>query len=671
MTPRIDEPEPIDPAEVLVPLVREATVRIHGAKPGRPLYGSGFFVAPNWVLTCAHVACRGSSEDAEGAEEAAGVGQPAAREVTVGWGDRMLDGVVEWAEPAEHGSGSWPAPDLALIRLLDPVDHPCVWLTERTAKAYTTNQVAFFGYTPGGQEPEAYNGRCTISGQVGTSGVLKLGNEDEMPHGVSGGPVVDLVRGEVIGVLKARRRGQDGGQAVGIQQLRRLPSGDGGDPALDLYHRVMAAHDLHHADRHAFVRDDGGTWTDAHSEIGACDGRALTPGQRTELLGLLAQLPPPVDTGSLEDVIGAVRGGRALGLPVAPRAWRDGLGLLYDLRRGTTELEAVLRFAVHAATADRTAAADEAAERALWGWAQQTAGAAVPLSRLFRRTLVDERRSRLRARAAPGAARTAPAERHGPETLLEIFPRGWEPGRYDWRVSAVPESGEVDCVEEEFDAGTEFDALAARLRQPLREAFRRCDGSGTLAVIQLALPGALVGRFSDVRQLGVDADRPVVVRRTDMPDEDGAAADERAARWRTLHEQPPRTHILDCDEGTASPLPDEADLRTRPRDTLPALCRSAATAPEALDRIVRSGYSVALWRRRPVPQESVCADFHRGMVRAVRTARSAGRLPRLLADLRAEVDDGVPEKFWSAGLMLFYHDPTRPLPGTDEPLETP
>ncbi|MFG1809442.1 trypsin-like peptidase domain-containing protein [Streptomyces sp. NPDC049040] len=668
MTPRSDEPEPFDPAETLVPLVSEATVRIHGAKPGHPLFGSGFFVAPNWVLTCAHVACT-STEDAEQAEEAAGVAQPAAREVTVGWGDRMLGAVVEWAEPAGGGGGSWPAPDLALIRLLDPVDHPCVWLTERTAKAYTTNQVAFFGYTRSGSTAESYNGRCTISGQVGSTGVLKLSSEDEMPHGVSGGPVVDLVRGEVIGVVKARRQGQDGGLAVGIQQLRRLPGADPADPSYDLYHRVMAAHDLHHDDRHSFLSTDVFTWIDAHGEIDACAGRALTPGQRTRLLGLLAQLPPPASTRSLLDIVSEVRGGPAQGLPVAPRAWRDGLGLLYDLRRGTTELEAVLRYAVHAATAERVSGTDESAERALWGWAQQTAGAADTLSRLFRRTLVDERKGRLRGRGIP-VLDPAPAEQRGAEALVEIFPRGWELDRYDWRVSAVPESGEVECIEEEF-GGTRLEDMAARLRDPLREAFRRCDATGLSAVVQLAVPGALVGIFADVRLLGIDADRPVVIRRTDMPAEDRPDADERAARWRALHEQSPRPDILDCDEGVPSPLPAESELRARPRDTLPVLCRSAGNAPEALHRIVRSGYSIALWRRQPVPQESVCADLHRGMDRAVRSARSAGRLPRMLAELRAEVDDGMPEKFWSTGLMLFYHDPTRPLPGTDEPLEAP
>lgn len=670
MTPRSDEPEPIDPAETLFPLVRDATVRIHGAEPGHPLYGSGFFVAPNWVLTCAHVACRTAGDEDE--QEEGAVGQPAAREVTVGWDDRMLTGVVEWAEPAGHEGNSWPAPDLALIRLVDRVDHPCVWLTERTAKAYTTNQVAFFGYIPTEDKAEAYNGKCTISGQVGSTGVLKLGNEDEMPAGVSGGPVVDLVRGEVIGVLKARRHGKDGGLAVGIQQLRRLPGAD--DPADDLYHRVMAAHDLHHADRHAFLRNHGGTWTDAHSDIGACSGRALTPGQRTRLLGLLAQLPPPADARSLQDIVGAVRGAPAQGLPVAPRAWRDGLGLLYDLRRGTTELEAVLRYAVHAATADRVGAADGAAEQALWGWAQDAAGAADTLSRLFRSTLVDERNARLRVRGASGTD-VAPAQRGGPEALLEIIPRAWEPGRYDWRVCVVPESGEVDCVEEEF-GGTELTELPGRLREPLREVFRRCDAPGRLAALQLAVPGALVAFAADTWPLGpgggtLSPDRPVVIRRTDVPAEQRPEAAERAARWRTLHQQVPRPDILDCDEGAPSPLLDESELRARPRDTLPVLCRSAANAPEALHRIVRSGYSIALWRRQPVAQDSACGDYHRGVTRTVRAARSAGRLPRMLAELRAAVADGVPEAFWSTGLTILYDDPTRPLPGTDEPLETP
>ncbi|MBM9503606.1 VMAP-C domain-containing protein [Actinacidiphila acididurans] len=667
MTPAGGPDEPVDPAEILVPLVGAATVRIHGPQPGNPLRGSGFFVAPGWVLTCAHVALAGQEES---------VG--AARRVTIGYGDALLGGVVEWADPdVPPGAdpGHWPAPDLALVRLLDHVEHPCVWLTERTAKGYTTNQVAFFGWIDMDGELYEYNGRCTISGQLGagSGGILKLGNEDEMPRGVSGGPVVDLVRGEVIGVLKARRSARDGGLAVGIQQLRKLPVAK--DPQDDLYHRVMTAHDLHHADRHSFAPGNEITWTDAHAEIGASAGRALTPGSRTHLLGLLAQLPPPAGARGVQDIVTEVRGSPVQGIPLAPRAWRDGLGLLYDLRRGSTELEAVLRYAVHAATADRSHPADEAAERALWRWAQDTAAESPDLTRIFRTTLMEERRTRLRSRGAVTLERL-PAHRPRTEALLEIIPRGWEPGRYDWRVCVVPVNGEVDCVDEDFH-GTAITDLPGRLAEPLAEAFRRCDEPGHTATLQLAVPGALVGLAADTWQLRpgarvLGADRPVVTRRTDLPpDEDPAVTAERQDRWRAQHQRRLAPEVLDCDEAESGPLPEDPELRELTHECVPVLCRSAITAPQVLHRLVAGGHSVALWRREPVPPQEPCADYHRGIERTVRGARTAGGLPAALAALRSDLADGAPEAYWSAGLMLLYDDPTRPLPGTDELLETP
>ncbi|WP_328469152.1 VMAP-C domain-containing protein [Streptomyces sp. NBC_00448] len=682
-------------AEILVPLAEEATVRIHGAEAGNPLLGSGFFVAPNWVLTCAHVA------RAEG--EVTLVGAPR-KEVRVGYRDQLLAGVVEWAQPSGPASGipgqnqgqdagyggaaagfgaggrgpsGWPAPDLALIRLVDPLDHPCVWLTERTAKGYTTNPVAYFGWLPLGGILMPYSGRCVISGQLGAGGggLLRLSNDDEMPQGLSGGPVVDLVRGEVIGVLQARRAERDGGLAVSIQQLRLLPTAE--NPADDLYHRVMTAHDLYHADHHKFLlnRDFYG-WTEAHSEIGAAAGRALTPGRRTTLLGLLAQLPPPSGARALGDLVTEVRGGAGQGFAVAPRAWRDGLGLLYDLRRGS-ELEAVLRYAVLAATAERPQSAQESDERELWEWAQSTA-ADQGLSMLFRNSLIGERMSRLRARGAevPPQAGTEPALRARGEAQLEIIPRGWEPDRFDWRVTVSPESGEVDCVHEDFH-GTAVADLPARLAAPLAEAFRRCDEPGYVAALQLAVPGSLMAFAADTWRLDPDgttlgAVRPVVVRRTDPPsDTDPAVAEERLSRWQTLHRRLPRTEVLDCLDSQQQSLPEDAELRSRPREMLPVLCRSGATAPEALHRLLRCGYSVALWRRDEIESQRICSDLHRGLPQAVHAARTAAGLPAQLAGLRAAVAKGVPEMFWSGGLALLYDDPTRPLPGTDELLETP
>ena len=555
--------------------------------------------------------------------------------MSIGYGEKLLSGVVEWSEPAEPvPGGSWPAPDLALIRLIDIVDHPCVWLTERTAKGYTTNQVAFFGWVPLDGENVSYTGRCTISGQLvaGSGGVLRLGNEDEMPHGLSGGPVVDLVRGEVIGVVKARRKGHDGGLAVGIQQLRRLPSGPG--PEGDLYERVMTAHDLYHADQHDSVHGRDTTWTDAHSEIGAAAGRALTPGQRTRLLGMLAQLPPPVGARGVQDIVTEVRGGPVQGLPVAPRTWRDGLGLLYDLRRGTAELESVLRYAVQAATAPRTAAADETVERQLAQWAQEMAAADVRLTRLFRTTLLTERRSRLRARetAVPGAA--AASEHHPGQA-------GGAAGDHSARLGARP----LRLAGVRGAAGRRS---RMRGRGLPRHRLRRAAGAAGRAAGRGLPPvrRARLGRLPPTRR----ARSPGGVRRRRL----AAGARRRAARRGpadrgTLHRPAGRRGpgplrgaadplarpaplgarpvVLDCDESTPSRVPDESDLRQRPPETLPVLCRSGSDAPEVLHALVRSGYAIALWRRDPVDRDGLCADFHRGTTRAVRAARTAAGLP--------------------------------------------
>lgn len=477
-------------------------------------------------------------------------------------------------------------------------------------------------------------------------------------------------------MLKSRRSGRDGGLAVGVQQLRRLPAaGPAGD---DLYHRVMTAHDLHHADRHGFVARTEPTWTDAHTEIGAMAGRALTPGQRTRLLGLLAQVPPPAGARSLERIVTEVRGAPAQGLPLAPRAWRDGLGLLYDLRRGGAEMEAVLRYAVHAATAERPGAAADPAEAALWRWAEMIAAESATPSRPFRSALPTERRARLRLRERPPEAPeavTPRAARTGPDVLLEIVHRGWEPGRYDWRVCVMPENGEVVPVGE--DRSTDFAELPARLTEPLTEAFRRCDERDHTAALHVALPDILVDLPADTWRLGagaraLGATRPVLVRRADPPeDTDEAVAEERLARWHTLHRQWLAAEVLDCDEGARGSVPGEDELRSRPRQLLPVLCRSGLDAPEALRTLVGGGYPVALWRREPVDEETVCADFHRGTSRTARAARTAAGLPAALVGLRAGVADGVPEAYWSTGLTLLYDDPTRPLPGVGELLENP
>ncbi|WP_311702736.1 VMAP-C domain-containing protein [Streptomyces litchfieldiae] len=689
-----------DPFETLAPLVAAATVRIHAAPTGydggepvtRP-WGSGFFVAPNWVLTCAHVALRGGGGEGGGRE----VG------LSVRGVERLLTGRVEWAQPEHNAAGGlWPAPDLALIRLLEPVPHPCVWLTERTARVFTQGEVAFFGCVETDEGIEDVSGRCSIRGERGSEGQMKLGGEDEVPEGVSGGPVVDLERGEVIGVLKARRSaGRDGGLATSVVQLRRLPLP--ADPVLDdhddLYQRVLRGHDRYHADRHQDVADPGGTWTDAQSELRATTGRALTPGQRVELLGLLSQLPPPVSTRRLEESITALLGRPAFPstLP-APRGWRDGLGLLYESRHGAGELETLLRYAMYAATADRPYPAAPDAEARLLDWVHRTAASA-ETPRWYRTNLHLEQDARLRERDARRFA-AEPAEpdewlyetdlteglvgaESEPFVLLEITPHGWERGRYDWRVCVAGPSGELTSIAEDFRARGP-DEPPERLRAALAEAFRRGDEPDAPVPLHVAVPYSLLGfPVEEWRPVPggprLGEQRPVVVRCTD-PVPEAEDSEElrtlRLARWTKVHVSRVIPDILDCVDNHPRPLPGPGVLISRDPASVPVLCHTPTTGgePAALHRVMASGYNVILWRREITDREPDCGDFHRGVDRTVTGAGHAGRLPGALWRLRAaQAAQGgeTPAASWARGLALLYADPGRPLPGMDEPLETP
>lgn len=669
----------VDPFETLAPLLAAATVRIHSLSDGHDLddgyaevSGSGFFVAPNWVLTCAHVALR-----AEGTT-VAGTG----REVGVSFGTRTVPGVVEWADPPgpvdDHDS--WPAPDLALIRLLEPgVPHPCVWLTDRTSKVFTPNEVAFFGCTAESGEIVEYSGRCTIRGELGRRGLLRLGSEDEIPEGVSGGPLVDLVRGEVIGVVKAQRYGADGGLAVSVVQLRRLPVPT--DPASaqaeDLYQTVMHAHDRHHADRHRNVHHGYGTWTDAQSDLrGSAAGHGLTPGRRTELLGLLAELPPPVSTRALEDLVSLIRGQTCEGLPLAPRAWRDGLGLLYGLRGGRSELEAVLRYAVHAATADRHHPAAGGTERAVWRWAEREAADA-ELSRAFRRQLIEERSNRLESRVvglppAPGLWNAGPGS-----VILEITERRWEPGHYDWRVRLAGASGASGEVTADEGHAVHHDDLRRQLAGPLSEAFRRQDTPGHPVPFYVCLPAPLFGLPVDDWRIPADASavgatRPVLVRCSDR--EPGTASPVRSRRWDAVHaDSEPLVVVVDCDDGRPVTGPKGATLNGLAHHAVPALCRRPGADQAATEHqdILAAGFGVALWRRGTTEFDPFCEDYHRGLLRTVEAAGGADGLPGAVWQLRANLAKGRTQAFWSKGITLLYDDPDRPVFDAGQMLEAP
>ncbi|MDT0265643.1 trypsin-like peptidase domain-containing protein [Streptomyces sp. DSM 44915] len=683
-----------DAFELLAPLVAAATVRIHPpprgyaeGEPAPPPWGSGFFVAPEWVLTCAHVALGG--DGVQGGRREVGL--------TFRGVDRPVPGRVVWAQPDEPppAGGMWPAPDLALVRLLGPPppgpEGPgCVWLSERTARVFTRKEVAFFGAAEIAGSYVDISGRCTIKGEMGTEGLLRLGNEDEFPHGVSGGPVVDLERGEVIGVLKARRDVRDGGLAASVIQLRRLPHPGGPVASLadDAYQAVLHAHDAYHAERHQDADSGETTWTDVQSQLSFTAPTVLTPGQRVRLLGLFAALPPPVSTPQLDKVVGEVRGRPYEGQLPAPRAWRDGLGLLYDLRQGVTGLEAVLGYALYAATEDRPYPAEPHAEERLLRWVHRLAEETPTLSRMVRNRLLHEESVRLDRRTA----REAPPRRDdsggdrplGPGplgappgavesfVLLQIVPRFWEWGRYDWRVCSAKDGG-LAPIAEDFEA-SDLENPPERLRAALAEAFRRGDEPGAPVPLHVAVPYSLLPVAFERWRLMPDwptlgERRPVVVRCTDpVP---GAEDNEELAvlrrdRWAAVHRGPMLADVLDCHDQRARPLPEPAALIGREMGTVPVLCRTPSSGgePAALHRVMASGYNVVLWRRELAARGLWCEEFHDGVVGAVQDAGRAGWLPSALWRLREAAADGTAHAAWAADVALLYADPAaEPLDG--------
>ncbi|MET8974435.1 trypsin-like peptidase domain-containing protein [Streptomyces sp. NPDC004539] len=623
-------------------LVVAATVRIHRGGEGYALdevdsfLGSGFFVAPNWVLTCAHVVCGGEGDEVVVAYRSSlddrlspndrhfagnrlppddryvsdgrylpgdhpppgdrhnfAAHRPPTSHLHPSDGLRAVRGRVVATVPDRPErmpeSGNWPAPDLALVQLAEPVDdHECVYVSERPAAYFGEGRVLYAGWTVSEGRLTVLDGTLSVQGTIGgwSSDVqMRLGDND-LPYGVSGGPVIDLARGEVIGVLKARSDHRPGGTSTGIEQLRalRVPAGQITAEHDDLYQAVFHAHDRYHRDRQRRPSARVQTWTDVQGRLGARPGRTLDPDERAELLGRLADLPPPTSTRALLDILDSLPDLQGPPPPPAPRGWRDGLGTLYESARDDGALELVLDYAMRVLAADRpfTSATTADAEEALWTWIRQAAG---HLGARYRAGLAEQRIDRLRDRDertrraprrargsghTPGAALSVvvpvpspdtvsggpphqnsssphqdvplpgvpaqglrPVPGAGPAVLLEILPRPWEPDRCDWTVSVLHADGGADPLPGE--ERTRLGELPERLAGPLAEAFRRCDEPGRPAVLQVALPHGLLGLdVDDWRPVPGEAAlgtvRPVVVRVADREQfedemEDGELAD--------------------------------------------------------------------------------------------------------------------------------------------------
>jgi hypothetical protein len=272
-------------SEAIVDLLRGVTVQILDSEG--ELRGSGFFIAPGQVLTAAHVLERFRSGS-----------------VWVRWQSRQpAPAVVEWAQPSQStpGIGVYPLPDLAVLRVpaAEEYDHPCAMLSE----TIVGTELAAEGFTRGVTVPQPSSDpvRVTYEGIIQEPGGDLIKCKDaEVREGMSGGPLLDLSTGLVVGVVKAQRApdwsaGLYAAHVNGLLQYRP-----------DLW---ATCHRVHQIDRRwpQAIRP-GATVSDprqAAQDILSATVRAVR--------GRVWNLPPHVDRAALHQTIWVQRVGRVTG----------------------------------------------------------------------------------------------------------------------------------------------------------------------------------------------------------------------------------------------------------------------------------------------------------------------------------------------------------------------
>jgi len=179
-------------------LLEQSTVKLN--IPGKAGWGTGFFVAPGKILTCAHVV-----KDAGG--------QP----VQVNWANQPVT-----LEATVTGVFSDPY-DLALLELKQPISgHPCVYLdnTPKTDRAIQSGDELYtYGY------PDDFSNGAPVTGLCeGVTGdqppVIKF-KAGQVRPGLSGSPLLNRRTQKVCGIVKFTRDRSDdlGGGAIPVSAI--------------------------------------------------------------------------------------------------------------------------------------------------------------------------------------------------------------------------------------------------------------------------------------------------------------------------------------------------------------------------------------------------------------------------------------------------------------------
>ncbi|WP_405863328.1 serine protease [Streptomyces sp. NBC_01515] len=636
-------------------LAIRATVRIGPDGAPGTLWGSGFLVAPGWVLTCAHVLHIDGDVESVGTLRVQG---------------HQLDTPARLAYWL--GGGTDPEQDLALVRLKDDAadGHACVRLTDRYDPPH---QVTAFGWrTPTGGAPQRWNGHSECNGRDGSYG-FTLAPHMEIPHGASGGPLLDRDHGVVAGIVKARRAGKDGGLAVAATALRgfREARAVGGEDSLgpDPYAALIRAHDRWH---HRMTA--GPNWVRLQGEPRAGGWGAR---DSAEASALLAELPRPVSSAELQRMISRVLGYEPLWEDeLAPVDWRDGQGWAHDQPEGA-EIVA-LHYLLAVAHACRRRAPDAVAELERWVKAriERLPG---PFAALLRERAEDERElvvgdDRLADDTDDhGSAGPAAPDSERPVVAVELELNPYGPGeRFHWRVWSWPDGPDTARMldEDAEDEGAPLADLQRALHQPLRRAFRKLDAEHRRARLELALPvehfGLDAHQWPRTAEPSMGAQRQVVLRSLNRRGEPAPVWRE---RWDGVAGSALKALPVHAPEYAKEALEAAAP------DAVPVLCRPPHQNADSLTDAIGAGYGVALCGLKGEHARACgvdCGELYGRSAQLLGSVDGAAALPERLRALREQAgEEGGENAAWTAHVALLYDDPRRPLPVCDDPLDSP
>ncbi|WP_436527464.1 trypsin-like peptidase domain-containing protein [Actinoplanes sp. HUAS TT8] len=603
----------------LIDHLRSCLVLISGAGTG-----SGFLIAPDTILTCAHVA--------------GGPGRP----VTITWHGQPLPGVVKWGSEPGGGRGITPYPDLAVVEVKLPEGsrQPVVWLDDHRP-ASSAEFVAVGHAEVFGTSPERNSGRYTHGGEYAE--MIRLAG-DTVESGMSGGPVLNLETGGVCGITKAaRQKGQPaGGVAVLIRALRLIMPPDE-------YRDLRRRHEAHHRCNRAWFRLAGNGVSESRGEW-----------HLRELLGLL----PPIGHAEHLADFRAVIGDPGAEVPHPLLDHGDVVAELAGRAGPADRLPPVLAYALLRARS----AGDPLAEQ-IGQWASMAAHTPEDWERV---------------QAARSGPATTPPVAGLPSVLVYVRPLGSNRQRY--RCEIWKHDGTTVTALDTGGPDRSADELRTHLREHLPRWARRGTAGDRPPMIELVLPEDLLDEAVEqwprrgrhvVSVLGVN--NPVVVRALERfeLDPDDPDDEEMLASWQERWDRlagrrigigPATVMTVDCQEqrdesALFAEIALDPGLSTM---ILPDTPQRRAELRRVLGVGLESGIPIMVWRRNGCGggagvAHDECAGFQLG--EAVSGALLGVRrndVPEQILQMRQQA---AAKKGPDCGndVVLFWDDPGRRL----------